>query len=382
MEDVVENGLELTNYLTDKYWDKGYDTVAGKLSRKQAKSQVRSSGSDNADAAAVAAAAASVPSVGHVGRSSAVSAPAFPFASPTPSTARVPQQSRYSRIYLPPPGRAPPFAYSQNAHRDARLDIESDTSERVLRDYEREADDPKRKLESVLCARDLDHLHHSRRDSAMAANDYQSRPRSQPPRSRYYDDDDSDYDEKTGRHYKGGAASNRGYSGGDYRDDRDYDVVLEETERYRGPPVQRQDSYRSGYDPAGAVTQYDRRSRRDDDRDTHVSRRSKSRARDRDRSYSGSRSRSGSRDGAKRRLEDHFDTSPRGIGIGIAGAVIGGLAGREFGKQHQKRDMLIGAIVGGLGANAAETKWRDWKDEKREREEDQRWEGRSRSTQR
>lgn len=79
----------------------------------------------------------------------------------------------------------------------------------------------------------------------------------------------------------------------------------------------------------------------------------------------------------------------KGLGVGLAGAVVGGLAGKEFGDhKHRNRDMIIGALVGGLGANAAENKWRDWRDEKErklEREEDrleQRWDGRSRSAMR
>lgn len=103
-----------------------------------------------------------------------------------------------------------------------------------------------------------------------------------------------------------------------------------------------------------------------------MSRRSKSRGRDRDRSYSRSRSRSRSsereRGGIKEKLEDTFDVSGRGLGVGIAGAVVGGLAGREFGgKQHRQRDILLGALVGGLGANVAENKWREWKGAKEDR---------------
>lgn len=79
----------------------------------------------------------------------------------------------------------------------------------------------------------------ARRDSAMASgyrDDYResgyrgenNRPRSQPPRGRYEDDEDSDYDERSGDRQRGGGG--RGY------DDRDdYDTVREVREVYRGP---------------------------------------------------------------------------------------------------------------------------------------------------
>lgn len=108
-----------------------------------------------------------------------------------------------------------------------------------------------------------------------------------------------------------------------------------------------------------------------------MSRRSKSQGRGRDRSYSGSRSRSRSDErergggGIRDKLEDTFDVSGRGLGVGIAGAVVGGLAGREFGgKQHRQRDIILGALVGGLGANVAENKWREYKGHKEERRSD------------
>lgn len=153
--------------------------------------------------------------------------------------------------------------------------------------------------------------------------------------------------------------------------------------------AQRNDSYRNSrsYDQgAGAVTQYNRRSAGEvADYDSRRSGRSRSRGRrDRDRSYSDSRSRSRSRSksGIRGKIDETFDTSARGLGVGLAGAVAGGLAGRQFGHKHRERDIIIGAIVGGLGANAAETKWRDWKDGKErklERDEErweQKWDGR------
>lgn len=114
--------------------------------------------------------------------------------------------------------------------RDSSLERESLTSAQVLDEYESERTDPPRKPESVLSKRDLNTL---RRDSKVGssrmsyANGYAfDRPRSQqPPRNRYYDDDDSDYDERTGRRY---GATGRGY------DDREYDREIVETEQYRG----------------------------------------------------------------------------------------------------------------------------------------------------
>ena len=105
------------------------------------------------------------------------------------------------------------------------------------------------------------------------------------------------------------------------------------------------------------------------------SRRDKSRGRRDSYSRSRSRERSRSRSGIRGTFDEHFDTSLQGLGVGVAGALIGGFAGREFGgnKRTSKRDMAIGAVVGGLGANLAENKWRDWRDEKRDRREDDRY---------
>lgn len=104
-----------------------------------------------------------------------------------------------------------------------------------------------------------------------------------------------------------------------------------------------------------------------------MDRRSRSRGRsDRDDFYGDERrhhDRSRSREGEsfKDKLDDTFDKSTRGIGVGIAGAVVGGLIARQVGdKRHSKRDMVIGAVIGGLGANAAEQKYRDWSDDRKE----------------
>jgi hypothetical protein len=109
--------------------------------------------------------------------------------------------------------------------RDDSLERQSETSERVLRSYQLEADDPVRPVDKKL-------QRESVRAMSQANGNAPPRPRSQPPRTRYYDDDDdSDYDERDGRRYR---ASGRGYEDRDDRDYVPYDREIVETERYRG----------------------------------------------------------------------------------------------------------------------------------------------------
>nr|POF07696.1 hypothetical protein CFP56_70598 [Quercus suber] len=364
MADFVELGAEATNHLTEKHFDKVYD----KFSKRKSKSN---GDQDN--------------NQGDGTRSAVTNA----------------SGRRRHRNQLPSPERDPQYEdtrdpYQQNIVRDLSPE-RSETSERVLRAYEAERDDPRRKPETVFVSTS------SRKDGRRnmsgytgypsgGASGYDQRPRSQPPRSRYDYDGDSDYDDREGRRY---TRSGRGY-----RDDDDYEREVIETERYKGPARgydarrlssqgPRDDSYGPG---AGAVTQYRRSG---NDATTDVSRRTRDRGRDdryyddRDRSYSRSRSRSRSRsgereEGIKGKIDEYFDTSAQGLGVGIAGAVVGGLAGRQFGKEHKRRDIILGAIVGGLGANAAENKFRDWKEEREERKDryEQRYDGRARSSMR
>lgn len=134
----------------------------------------------------------------------------------------------------------------------------------------------------------------------------------------------------------------------------------------------RRGSYRSGYDdeyPSGALSRYDSRRRSGEDvrdRDTYVSHRDR-RDHDRDRD---SRSRSSSRDreGPLARIGDNFDTGAKGLGAAVAGAVIGGLAGRHFGKEHRERDMLIAGAVGAAVANIGYKKVHEHREREREDE--------------
>lgn len=293
MADFVELGAEAINHVTDKHFDKGYDRYRKWVNGEKTESVVtpyerkrdsreggsvsasrRDSRDDGRDPAARSEARSrgdglsqrQQPESPREMRSSAAAAAARapPDASytatsysPADQTTRrrdrdtVPQSERDTRArtataavagaatgafagrYIPPPSSYP-------SRRDRSLERESTTTDNILTDYERERDDPPCRPEKILPASQLNRISKSsgRRDSAMTSrygDDYReggsqyapSRPRSQPPRSRYDDDgDDSDYDERTGRRSR---ANGRGY------DDRDYDRVVEETERYRGP---------------------------------------------------------------------------------------------------------------------------------------------------
>lgn len=110
---------------------------------------------------------------------------------------------------------------------------------------------------------------------------------------------------------------------------------------------------------------------------------------DRDRSYSSERDHDrGEGENWEEKIKDFtdktFDPTMQGLGTAAVGAVIGGLAGRQFGKKNKQRDIILGAVVGGLGANIAEKRYKDYKgkDKRDEREDDYRYDGRSRSAMR
>ncbi|KAK0255513.1 hypothetical protein B0A54_10260 [Friedmanniomyces endolithicus] len=362
-EAFVELGIEAVNHVTDKHWDTIHDT-----SRKAIH---KGTGRENTPPPPSSAGG------GYQGRDQDRDQDKDQARNRQDTNTNV--SRRKYRNELPSPER-------ERGTRDDSLERQSETSARVTSAYRNERDDPIRPVDPALERR-------RRRDSAKMAyaNGYGARDErghsAQPPKSRYYDDDgDSDYDDREGRRYKSGGA--RGYD--DRDDERGYDREVIETERYRGPArpqdSRRQESYGSraqdGLYGAGAVAPYNRRSQNDL---TQVSRRTRSRGNaDRDRSYSRSRSRSDSRDkdkeGWRGKLDEHFDTSMQGLGVGLAGAVAGALAGRQFGKQHKERDILVGALIGGLGANLAENKYKDFQEEREEKKQrggrrEQRYEG-------
>jgi hypothetical protein len=136
---------------------------------------------------------------------------------------------------------------------------------------------------------------------------------------------------------------------------RDYDPRRQQSfnDPYQSQP------YQPG--AAGAVAPYRR---------SQSGRQDRSYSRSHSRSRSRSRSRSNDKlDAIRGKLDETFDTTLQGVGIGLAGAIVGGLAGRELGgPKSRRRDMIIGAVVGGLGANVAENKYRDYREEEKGRQ--------------
>lgn len=84
----------------------------------------------------------------------------------------------------------------------------------------------------------------------------------------------------------------------------------------------------------------------------------------------GLKKRSSSAGRASRGIGDTFSTSDRGLGAGSLGALAGGLVATEVGRKRGKGDpvlmALLGAAIGGLGANALEGRYEK---KKRDRED-------------
>lgn len=266
MEGVLENSLELTNYLATNYLEKGWDKVRNHHNRKKtdnehrSRSRSRREGSPESPDSRAPHRSASQGRRSQVRSSSEFDGGAAPTrlpiaaGGPLGSTLHQNKQrgpsilpaSRRKQLNTLPPPQGDLVNYPRESARDVGL--EREFNESILQEYEAETDDPKRDPASVLPDKYLWTLQKSvaasRRDSAMASgyddgyhqnSQYQGENRArsaQLPKSRYYDDDDSDYDEHTGRKYQGGG---RGYRDRDRDDYRDYDRVVEETERYRGP---------------------------------------------------------------------------------------------------------------------------------------------------
>ena len=240
-EAFVELGAEGVNYVTENHWDKIHDTVAGaagKVKNSVAPGANNNSSNDNRRR-----------SGGQVNYSRQERYNPdyyrndYDYGGASAVSGNTQNTRRRQRNRLPSPEGD---AYRKENYRDRRrspsLDRESEYSEQVIGAYEQERDDRSRAAESVLSKKDLKKL---RRDSKMSYGQgygngnlstapRDARPHSaQPPRTRYYDDDDeygSDYDDRTGKRH---STTGRGYEDDRY-DDRGYDREIIETERYRG----------------------------------------------------------------------------------------------------------------------------------------------------
>lgn len=209
---------------------------------------------------------------------------------------------------------------------------------------------------------------------------YDQRYQSQPPLHRGYADDGyNSYDDEPPQRLRENRASDRDrYDPSDWRPQETYRPRYQDApsrhQRYIDDgPAQHPSSPRE-YEEGGELAPYHRR--REDSRPRRRRRHSPSRSRSRE----GSRD----RDDSRSRLEKYsdnpmlmFDKSERGLGVGLAGAVVGGLVARELG-DHKKRNTAVGAVIGGLAANIAENGWKIYREEKREEDRGmaQRWEQR------
>ncbi|OQO15047.1 hypothetical protein B0A48_00429 [Cryoendolithus antarcticus] len=346
MEDGLELALEsLDRGTSSKHFDKAidkvgghYDRLTGKQKEQLKQDQAKERGNDQKDSR---------------------------------ENDRPRQKSNRHRNTLPSPERDPNDR-DYDPYSDRELEVQSQTSERVIRAYEDERDDPKRRPHPSIVGSTR-----SRQSRGTKMSHANGGGRYSHSRGRY-DDDDSDYDDRSGRRVK---SNGRGY---DPATGREYDREIVETERYRGPPRdwETRGNERLG-DPwaagagAGAVALRNGSGHRSKSRHSRRNR-SRSRSDSRSRSRSRSRSHEGPLGDIKEKVDENFDTSLRGAGVAIAGAVIGGLIGKEIsgGKKDKRRDMALGGIVGGLGANWAENKWQESRHEKRDRGGGQRYEER------
>ncbi|KAK5257386.1 hypothetical protein LTR16_000829 [Cryomyces antarcticus] len=186
----------------------------------------------------------------------------------------------------------------------------------------------------------------------------------QQPSRRSQDDDGSGYDYDEGPRRRHDTENNRpqynrnqleyDYSGNNFQQS----AAAGAAGAYLG-------NQRSRDDPSGRSENDPRSSGRNNgrDRESRASRskkRNKSRGR---RNNSGSGSRSRSRSGVRAILHEQFDLkSDKGIGAGVAGALAGAFAGHELGDGDNLLISLAGAVIGGLGANALEKKYKDSKE--------------------
>ena len=228
-EAFVELGAEGVNWVTDKYFESGYDKVQQRFKGKKGNQNNQKDQNSQGRRGTYDETYETKENVAVGG--------------PNQQYSTVSGRQRRHQNRLPSPEGKPgarDIPRNNQPPRSPSLDRESLRSEQVIRAYEADPRDPPARPETVLSKKDLKKL---RRESRMSyANGYgggsnmqapydSRRPQSQQPaKSRYYDDDDSDYDERTGRRYR---TTGRGYDDG-YDDDRDYDREVVTTERYRG----------------------------------------------------------------------------------------------------------------------------------------------------
>lgn len=245
MEDALELGMEGLDRVTDKYYDKVYDKAKkhNPLSRKSGENNYPTEQS-TVDGAPEDQQSERRYRENEKGasrtnskRSGGAGRPRAQLPSPEPedrdyyyhSSSQQPDGHNNTSSGTTPRRRAYYDSYYDD---DPELERQSETSERVLRAYENEKDDPRRRPDPSLIGSARQRRSRPPKDSEMSY-DYDRRPSSQQPRSRHYGDGDSDYDERTGTTHR---KTSRGYDDG-------YDREIIETERYHGVSIRPQILY-------------------------------------------------------------------------------------------------------------------------------------------
>lgn len=188
-EHFVELGVEGINHLIDKHWDRGYHAVHRTLHRK-----------------------------------GVIHAPPLP-----PAPAVAPDENTAPN---PPPPRSSD---------DSASDRSSPAGKRKRRQHKNSLPTPETDLPDPLLRQThtIPNTRMSTANGGLAPQSQQQRANSaQPPRSRYYDDDDeygSDYDDRYAHARRSnGRGNDRGYDDGYEQDNRPYEREVIETERYKG----------------------------------------------------------------------------------------------------------------------------------------------------
>ncbi|KAL9093061.1 MAG: hypothetical protein Q9165_004199 [Trypethelium subeluteriae] len=233
--------------------------------------------------------------------------------------------------------------------------------------------DRRRSRESYLSRKDMTETPYGRNGGTEAGYDQRGPPAYDtygvPPQAarggpevsyeyaRGYQGDMRNYDPAVAAAAGGAAAYASNYAANTGRRAHD-DYYRRGSDEYSYSNPDRRDPYDRRYD--------DNSGRRDESEPSQSSRhrdQSRGRRERKAKRNEGEKSRPRSPSTFRRVMDDNFDTSEKGAAAGLAGALVGGIAGKKFGDDSMLAT-IVGAAVGGIGANALEYQWKKRQDHK------------------